>query len=120
MAELLSAPWLEELAARLESAGPLHAPGATLRLGQLVSDAPGGAVSWTIVLADGQRVRVEPGIERAQVVLVEDLATARALAGGVPAAELLRSGRIKLRGDVAALRAADGALAALGELLGAP
>src|SRR5579875_3263402 len=106
MAELLSAPWLEELAARLESAGPLHAPGATLRLGQLVSDAPGGAVSWTIELA--------------QVVLVEDLATARALAGGVPAAELLRSGRIKLRGDVAALRAADGALAALGELLGAP
>ncbi len=121
MAAFLSDEWLAALAEALRRAPDLEeAP--RLALGQVVTDVPAlegeGDVRYTLRVGGGVPASVEPGsVEGADVVLVEDYATARELATGTPAAVLLGEGRVKVRGDVAALIAAQEALAGLATAL---
>lgn len=121
MASFLSDEWLAELAEALRRSAELAA-GPALRLGQIVTDAPtlenAAEVRYTIHLGGGAPAAVTPGsVDEADVVLVEDYETARAIATGTPPASLLAAGRIKVRGDAGALIAAQEQLAGLGEAL---
>lgn len=120
MATFLSDEWLAELAEQLRSVPELEqAP--VLRLGQVVTGFPpleGEDLAYTIRLGGGEPAAVIPGgVEDAEVVLVEDYETARAIASGTPAAALLSEGRIKVRGDANALIGAQEQLGALGDAL---
>ncbi|MCU1490448.1 MAG: hypothetical protein JWM85_1853 [Acidimicrobiaceae bacterium] len=121
MAAFLSDEWLAELAEALRSSPEIQA-GPRLALGQVVTGLPsaeGDDVAYTLHLGGGEPARVVPGtVDEADVVLVEGYATARAIATGTPAGELLVEGRLKVRGDVNALIAAQEGLAALSEVLG--
>lgn len=112
---LLSDAWFAELTTRL-AAVRLEEASAPFALGQLVLGGPNGDVGYTIVCASGDATVVRD-LTAADVTLVEDYATASALASGTPVAELLLAGRIKVRGDLSLLLAADGVLAALASAL---
>lgn len=116
MAQFLSADWFAELEMALRAAGPL-ASSTRLLLGQIVTGAPSGEVSFTVALGGGEHGEVLPGVAGASVVLVEDYTTAVAIAGGAPASEALAAGRVKVRGDAAALLAAEELLSAVGPSL---
>jgi hypothetical protein len=116
VAAFLTEEWLDELARALEAAEPL-AQGPRFGLGQLVTGAPGGDVAYTLLVGGGEPGELRRGLEAATVVLVEDYDTAAALVAGDPVADLLAAGRIKVRGDAAALVDAAELVAALGELL---
>ena len=111
--EFLSEEYFTALAARL-SAAPLDEEADRVAIGQLVTDAPGGDVAWTVHLGGGEPARLErDSLAGADVTLVEDYATARALAGGEGVADALRAGKIKVRGDANTLVAHYARLAAL-------
>ncbi len=114
----LDAKWLAELAQRV-SAITVGEPGeGRLLLGQEVTGTPDGTVRFTISLGDGLPCSLLTGTtDAADVVLVEDYETATKLLGGVAVTTLLGEGRIKLRGDVAALLGRDAELAAIGEAI---
>jgi heme-degrading monooxygenase HmoA len=123
VASFLSDEWLAELAEALRRE-PRLADGPQLLLGQVVTDIPelenAAEVRYTIRLGGGEPAAVFPGeVSDAQVTLVEDYETARALATGTAAASMLAAGRVKVRGDATALMAAQEQLAALGDALGA-
>jgi hypothetical protein len=99
VSQFLSEGWLAELGS-LVSAIPFPADGEQLALGQLVVGAPGGDVGYTIRLGADAGPRVVAGVSEAEVVLVEDYATARAVAAGErSAAEVMAEGLVKLRGN---------------------
>ncbi len=112
----LSERWMEELGRRLRDAVPADA--APLRLGVIVTSAP-GEVRYTLRLGGGTPAELVAGsVEDAEVVIVETFEDARALAeGSVTAAELLEGGRIKVRGDANRLVAAAETLGAAGSAL---
>lgn len=120
MAAFLSDEWLAELAAALRRA-PEVQDGPALALGQVVTDVPaleGTELAFTIRIGGGEAASVEPGtVEAANAVLVADYESARAIASGTPAADLLAEGKIKLRGDATALIAAQDQLARVGAAL---
>ncbi len=116
MALFLSGEWLDALAKTLAASGPIGSP-KRLALGQIVTGSPMGDVSYTLVIGGGEPTTVVVGTATASVVIVEDHATALAIATGRPAAELLASANVKIRGDVAALLDAQELLAAVGEAL---
>ena len=116
MATFLSRAWIDGLAAALGSAAPVA--GDRLLLGQIVTGAPSGEVRYTLAVGGGEPPEVVEGTtEGATVTLVADYATARAIASGTPAAELLSQGRVKVRGDANALIAAEEQLAVIGGAL---
>jgi alkyl sulfatase BDS1-like metallo-beta-lactamase superfamily hydrolase len=105
-----SPDWLDRLAKALSTAAPLAGEG-TLRLGQLILGEDGSVrCAFTVELEAGCPPRLlGTEIDQAEVTLVESEATAEALASGAAsAAELLEQGRIKVRGDAAALVRAAG------------
>jgi hypothetical protein len=120
MAEFLSERWFAELATTLQATVVGHRGGMVLALGQIVTGTPAGEVAFTVRLGGG-----EPGVLRrdgtgsADVILVADLAAARAIAAGRSAGELLAEGRIKVRGDLNALLRASEELTALAAALAA-
>ncbi len=120
MALFLSDEWLAELAAELRAA-PGLADGPQLELGQLITGVPtleGGDLAYLIRFGGGAEAAVVPGsVQDADVVLVEDYETARAIASGAAAASMLAEGKIKLRGDANALVGAQDQLAMLGDAL---
>lgn len=116
MAKFLSPDWLEELASVLREAGPLESE-ARLALGQIVTGAPSGEVSYTLVLGGGEPSEVLPGTTEASVTLVEDYATAVAIASGSPAADALAAGNFKVRGDAGSLLRAQELFATVGPTL---
>jgi hypothetical protein len=105
MADLLSPAWFGELAERLASVPVLGDASTRLSLGQVVDDAPGGPIAWTIHVGGGESAWVELGVDSAEVTIIEDFATATALANGIATSELLFEGKIKITGSVDALLA---------------
>jgi predicted lipid carrier protein YhbT len=103
MTELFDAAWFDDLRARLDAISPLGDASVRLALGQVVQDAPGGTVAWTVHVGGGDLAHVEEGVANAQVTLIEDYATATALASGTPTTDLLYNGKVKISGDVEAL-----------------
>jgi hypothetical protein len=132
--ELLSEGWFEALAGALEglpvTGDTAGAPPGGLRLGQIITDVPddagavgvrNGEVRYTIVLSgDGSGSLVADSTESADVTLVEDFSTAKAIASeSASLPDLLGAGKIKLRGDARVLVAAGDLLARLAPLLSA-
>jgi len=131
--ELFSREWFEALAAAL-SGLPVSAEATEasqgLALGQIVTGVPSdigaagvqdGEVRYTIVLGeDGSASLVLGSTERANVVLVEDWSTAKAIASGETSmGDLLTAGRVKVRGDSRELVSAGDLLAHLAPLIAA-
>ena len=82
--------------------------------------SPDGEVRYTMVLRhDGSALLARDTVETADVVLVEDWGTARAIASGESVSDLLTAGRIKVRGDSRALVAGGEVLARVAPLVGA-
>ena len=75
MADLLSPEWFEQLRDKLASIAPLGDATHELALGQVVEDAPEGAVGWTIHLGGGKAARFELGVDQAEVTIIENLDT---------------------------------------------
>lgn len=121
--ELFSDAWFDELDHRLEASGagsPSAGPSPRLALGIVVTGLPGrGEVRYQLGLGGGRPPELTRATtEGATVTLVQDLATAEALAdGSVSMSDLLTAGRIKVRGDARALVAAGDQLAALAAAL---
>lgn len=112
--QFLSDQWFDALEDALARAGEPEG-GERCAIGQLVTGAPGGDVAYTLVAGAGPAALVRDSIAPAEVVLVEDYETARAIASGVAPSDALAAGRVKVRGDVQALLRAQGFLAALVE-----
>lgn len=132
MPEFLSEGWFEAFAAALRSlpvtGDTAGAPPAGLRLGQIITDVPdeagaagvrNGEVRYTIVLdRDGSGSLVPDSTETADVTLIEDFPTAKAIASeSASLPDLLGAGKLKLRGDARALVAAGDLIARLAPLV---
>lgn len=92
-------------------------PAVSLTVAHVVRDARGEVV-YRLRVHGGRAVASLGDADGADVVLIEDRATAAALAQGRETAEdAVAAGRLKLRGDVDAMLRAAGALGALGEAL---
>jgi predicted lipid carrier protein YhbT len=105
MARFLSDEWIEEMDVAVRNAGSAGevAAGARLAIGQIVTDAPGGPVSYTVHLEDGS-ARVQPGTTDADVTFTQDHATATAIFRGELAAQAaFIEGRLRVGGDLRAL-----------------
>lgn len=102
MARFLSQEWIDDITAA--AAGVELPAEASIVVGQLVTDAPDGDVSYRFGFTDGHLdVKLAP-VDDADIVLIQDYATAVAIARGELAAqEAVADGRLKLRGDVGAL-----------------
>jgi putative sterol carrier protein len=97
----LSPEWIEALDAALASS--VFAPGAPVVIQQIVGDD-----AWYVAVADG-RGRVAGGRHDAPTVtFAQDASTAAAIAEGrLSAQQAFMSGRLRVRGDLAALAAAQ-------------
>ena len=126
VAEFLSEAWFDALAGALESlpANSSATGNSGLALGQIVTGVPGAAdiagvrgdeVRYTIVVRqDGSASLLRGSTAEADVVIVEDWATAEAVASGTSSvSDMLSAGRIKLKGDTRALVAAGDLLAGI-------
>ncbi len=131
MPELFSQAWFESLAAALKEL-PVSADASEasigLSVGQIVTGVPDytdavgvadGEVRYTIVLrADGSASLIVGSTEAANVVLVEDWTTARAISSGqTSVGDLLTAGRIRVRGDSRELVSAGDLLARVAPLI---
>lgn len=117
--QFLSPEWFDALESTLASitTGEAGEPGLTL--GQVIQDHPTGTISYTMCLGSGTPGRlVRDSVEDAEVTLVEDFPSALSIHEGASVADLLASGRIKIRGDANALLRAATELAALSQALG--
>lgn len=120
MARFLSPEWLHRLGEAAAASDGLRQASAGLHLtiGQVVPDAPGGEVSWSLALADGT-VTVVPGTGGADVRVVQDYATASAVSRGeLTAAAAFAAGRARLGGRVGLLARHGDVVAGLGDLFG--
>lgn len=117
MAEFLSDAWFGALETALAAVGGISSAGESraIAVGQIVTEVPAGLsatgegeVRYTLALAtDGSASLVRGSTAQADVVLVEDWATAEAVASGrASVGDMLGAGRIKLRGDTRSLIAA--------------
>jgi hypothetical protein len=114
----LSPEWFARFAEELAAVRP-DADVPPLALGQVVTGAPDGTVSYSILVSGTKAELVVGSTAPAAVTLVEDWPTAQAIAAGTPVSELLAAGRITLRGDANALLAGQQHLETLGKALGA-
>lgn len=115
----LSPEWLTAMDLALSASPEVVAATAdsSLRLAQVVTGTPDGDVAYLVRIERG-RVGVEPvpAGEPADVTLTADWATAVDIATGALAThDAFTAGRLLVRGDIAALRAAAPALAGLGD-----
>lgn len=112
--QFLSAEWLERMAAATSAA----APGATtVSIHQRVTGGPDGDVEYTVRVAGG-RVGFEPGPGPADVELVSDYETAAAIGKGeLSPAAAFAAGRLRVRGSVGSLVAAQDAFTQVGRLV---
>jgi hypothetical protein len=132
--EFLDEDWFEALGAALKGlSGTASEPAvleSALGIGQIVTEVPGGPaaagvdegeIRYTIVLSeDGSASLVRDSTEPAQVIIVEDWLTARAIASGASSvAEMLNAGKLKVRGDARALVAAADLLARVAPVIAA-
>jgi len=139
MARYLSPEWVASFDAALGAldlsdavaaagAGSLAAADGTFSVAQVVTGVPGGTgeaadeVRVVLTVADGRaRLALDPGHERAGTATIA-LTYADALAmarGELDPADALAAGRVRVRGDLAALVAGQDILAEAGRRLGA-
>lgn len=121
MPRFLTPEWA---AAAEDAVRALSLPGSgAVTLAHLVHGGPEGDVTWVVQVRDGKAsVALRAGLDAgdADVVLVEDYATACALARGEMTVEqAVAAGRLKLRMGAQALVAHAAALRAVGEALAA-
>ena len=104
MADFLSETWFAELNESLRAAGPVPLEGATYRVVIEMTDAP-SSVPHAITLTLDNEASAQPGDHlAADSVLRLSFSDGAALfEGRLDSAEALRTGRVKLRGDVTAL-----------------
>jgi len=114
VARFLSPAWLDDLATAADGASGVDGEPVTVE--QVVTGAPGGDVRYRLRLGGGRAaVLREPG--EAEARLRTDWATAVALGRGeLAATDALLAGRLRVGGDVRALRRAAAALAGLDAL----
>lgn len=118
MPEFLSAEWFDKLAQTLSTITIGEPSEAGLALGQVILNTGRGTVNYTIRLGAGRPGSlVRDSVDAAQVTLVEDYESALAILAGESIANLLSSGKIKVRGDANALLGASNELAALATAL---
>ena len=118
MAVFLSSEWFDELAETLLAITVGEPSQTGLALGQVILNTQNGTVNYTICLGGGRPGSlVRDSVDAAQVTLVEDYESALAILAGESIADLLSSGKIKVRGDANALLGAADELAALASAL---
>ena len=117
MAGFLTEAWIDDLDAAVQAVA--LPDDVQLVVQQVVTDA-GGDVPYVIAIADG-RVRVRSGrAERSDVSFTQDRATAAAIARGELSAQVaFLDGRLRLGGDLRAVLARAGDLAALDDAFAA-
>lgn len=115
MARFLTAEWLE---AMQQLADKAEVPDdAAIVVAHEVTGTPEGDVRFRFAAADGRLSFTWDTTDGADITLLEDYATAVAVARGeLPAQQAVAEGRLKLRGDVGALVRNGPAMAALGDL----
>lgn len=114
MAQFLSIAWIDELNRAAAWCEPLAgaAAGVRLTLQQVVTRPGEPEAAYAVVVGDGRVQLVAGRAESPDVVLCEDYATATALSRGELSAQAaLMAGRIRVRGNVAALVRGQQALA---------
>jgi putative sterol carrier protein len=111
----LTVEWLE---AMQRLADKVEVPDdAAIVVAHEVTDTPDGDVRFRFTAGDGRLSFTWDTTEGADITLIEDYATAVAIARGeLPAQQAVAEGRLKLRGDVGALVRNGAAMAALGDL----
>jgi putative sterol carrier protein len=111
----LTQEWLEELQRQAEHVA--LPDDAAIVVAHEVSDTPAGDVAFVFAAGDGRITLTWGTTDDAQITLLEDYATAVAVAtGALPAQQAVADGRLKLRGDVGALVRNAPAMTALGDL----
>jgi hypothetical protein len=115
VARFLTPEWLEEMQ---RVADEVDVPVETaIVVAHEVTGTPDGDVCFRFAAADGRLTLTWATTADAQITLLDDYATAVAMATGVlPAQQAVAEGRLKLRGDVGALVRNGAAMAALGDL----
>lgn len=115
MARFLTPTWLEEMQ---QAANKADVPvDVSIVVGHEITGTPDGDVAFRFAAADGRLTLTWGTTEDAEITLIEDYATAVAVAtGDLPAQQAVAEGRLKLRGDVGALVRNGPAMAALGDL----
>ncbi len=109
MVRFLSPQWVDAMNAA--AADATVDPDVRVSVGQAVDD-----VSYRVDVADGKVAFVHGTTDGADLTLVQDRATAVAIARGeLPAQQAVADGRLCLRGDVRALVANAPALAAVAD-----
>jgi putative sterol carrier protein len=119
VARYLSPEWFDEVnrAAAANDRLRTDTAGVDLTIQQVVTDAPEGAISYTVKVRDGH-VEVVPGEDAsADVTITEDWSTATAVAGGeLSAPAAFMTGRIRVTGNVAVLLDVQGSLVGLDQV----
>ena len=119
MTVFLSPEWFDALESALATITTGEAGEPGLVLGQVINDCPQGTVRYTIRIGGDRPGALERGsVEFAQVTLVEDYPSALSVHQGASVADLLATGKIKVRGDANALLRASRELGALSQALG--
>lgn len=115
MARFLTAEWLEAMQRLAEK---VEVPDdAAIVVAHEVTGTPDGDVRFRFAAGDGRLSLTWDTTEGADITLLQDYATAVAVARGeLPAQQAVAEGRLKLRGDVGALVRNGPAMAALGDL----
>lgn len=120
MAKYLSQEWIEDLdrAAQASELVRAAAPDLDFVVEHEVTGGPGGTVRYHIVFERGSaRLRAGPA-ERADACFTEDHATAVAVSSGeINAQSAFMTGRLRVRGDMDKLIAAQPAIEALDRAL---
>jgi hypothetical protein len=115
VARFLTPEWLEAMQRLADRAE--EPPDASIVVAHEVSGTPHGDVRFRFAAADGRLSLTWDTGDHADITLLEDYATAVAIARGeLPAQQAVAEGRLKLRGDVGALVRNGAAMAALGDL----
>lgn len=115
MARFLTPEWLEAMQRLADKAEVPR--DAAIVVAHEVTGTPDGDVRFRFAAADGQLSFTWDTSDDADVTLLENYATAVAIARGeLPAQQAVAEGRLKLRGDVGALVRNGPAIAALGDL----
>jgi putative sterol carrier protein len=115
VARFLTAEWLEAMQRLAEKT---EVPDDTaIVVAHEVTGTPDGDVRFRFTAGGGHLSLAWDTVDGADITLIEDYATAVAIARGeLPAQQAVAEGRLKLRGDVGALVRNGPAVAALGDL----
>jgi putative sterol carrier protein len=115
VARFLTAEWLEAMQRLADKA---EVPDdAAIVVAHEVTGTPDGDVRFRFAAGSGRLSLTWDATDGADITLLEDYATAVAIARGeLPAQQAVAEGRLKLRGDVGALVRNGPAMAALGDL----